>query len=50
MGQKDTDIERIKQKLTLRRQQILEFLRRLDNETQELDPDSAQDIADRSLQ
>jgi DnaK suppressor protein len=49
MGQKDTDIERTKQKLTLRRQQILEFLRRLDNETQELDPDSAQDIADRSV-
>jgi hypothetical protein len=35
------DIERIWQKLKLRRQQILEFLKRLDDETQALDPDSA---------
>jgi DnaK suppressor protein len=43
------DTGRIRQKLTLRRQQILEFLKRLDDETQELDTDSAQDIADRSV-
>jgi DnaK suppressor protein len=43
------DIERITQKLKLRRRQILEFLKRLENETQELDTDSVQDIADRSV-
>jgi DnaK suppressor protein len=40
------DVEGIRQKLRLRRQQILEFLKRLDDETQELDTDSAQDVAD----
>jgi DnaK suppressor protein len=41
--------ERIKQKLQLRRQQIVESLRRLENETQALDTDSGQDIGDRSV-
>lgn len=49
MDQTGIDTERIRQKLKLRRQQILEFLKRLDDETQALDPDSAQDIADRSV-
>jgi DnaK suppressor protein len=49
MDQTGIDIERLRQKLNLRRQQILEFLKRLDDETQALDPDSAQDIADRSV-
>jgi DnaK suppressor protein len=49
VDQTGIDIERIRQKLKLRRQQILEFLKRLDDETQALDPDSAQDIADRSV-
>jgi DnaK suppressor protein len=49
MDQTGMNIERIRQKLKLRRQQILEFLKRLDDETQALDPDSAQDIADRSV-
>jgi hypothetical protein len=46
MGRTGVDIERITQRLELRRQQILEFLRRLDVEAQELDADSVQDIAD----
>jgi hypothetical protein len=49
VDQTGIDTERIRQKLKLRRQQILEFLKRLDDETQALDPDSAQDIADRSV-
>lgn len=49
MDQTAIDIERFRQKLKLRRQQILEFLKRLDDETQALDRDSAQDIADRSV-
>jgi DnaK suppressor protein len=49
MGHKDVDIERITDKLRRRRQQILEFLERLDDETQELNTDSAQDIGDRSV-
>src|ERR1700747_497436 len=49
MHQTRIDIERIRQNLKLRRQQILEFLKHLDDETQALDPDSAQDIADRSV-
>ena len=43
------DVKRITQRLKLRRQQTLEFLKRLDDETQALDPDSAQDIGDRSV-
>ncbi len=43
------DIERITEKLSLRREQILGFLKRLDDEAQELDTDSAQDIADRTV-
>jgi DnaK suppressor protein len=49
MNKTGTDIERLKQKLKLRRQQILESLKRLEDETQTLDADSAQDIADRSV-
>jgi DnaK suppressor protein len=49
MGRTGVDIERITQRLELRRRQISEFLRRLDSETRELDPDSVQDIADRSV-
>jgi DnaK suppressor protein len=49
MDKTGVDIKRIRQKLKLRRQQILEFLKRLDDETQALDPDSAQDVADRSV-
>lgn len=49
MDQTRIDIGRIRQKLKLRRQQILEFLKRLEDETQALDPDSARDIADRSV-
>ena len=49
MDRTDIHIERITQKLKLRRHQILEFLKRLDDEVQELDTDSAQDIADRSV-
>jgi DnaK suppressor protein len=49
MHQTGIEVERIRQKLKLRRKQILEFLKRLDDETQALDPDSAQDIADRSV-
>ena len=43
------DVERIRQKLALRRQQIFEFLKRLDHEIQELDTGSVQDIADRGV-
>ena len=43
------DTERIKQKLQLRHRQIVNSLRRLENETQELETDSAQDIGDRSV-
>ena len=49
MDQRSKDVGQIQQRLKLRRQQILEFLRRLDDETQALDPDSAQDVADRSV-
>jgi DnaK suppressor protein len=49
MGHTDIDIEQIADKLTRLRQQILEFLKRLDDETQELDTDSVQDIGDRSV-
>jgi len=49
MGQGHIDIGRIRQKLRLRRQQILQSLKRLDDETLALDPDSARDIADRSV-
>ena len=49
MGNTDIDIERIVDKLTRRRQQLLEFLSRLGDETQELDTDSVQDIGDRSV-
>ena len=49
MGHRDIDIERIADKLTRRHQQILEFLKRLDDDTQELDTDSVQDIGDRSV-
>ena len=38
MDQTGIDTERIRQKLKLRREQILEFLKRLDDETQALDP------------
>ena len=41
--------EQIKQKLQLRRRQIVESLRRFEDETQALDTDSGQDIADRSV-
>ena len=49
MDRTGTDIEHVRQKLKLRRQQILDFLKRLDDETQALDADSAQDIADRTV-
>jgi DnaK suppressor protein len=49
MGRTGMDIERITQRIKVRRRQILEFLKRLDDETQELDTDSVQDIADRSV-
>jgi DnaK suppressor protein len=49
MGRTGIEVERIAQRLKLRRQQISEFLKRLDDETQELDTDSVQDIADRSV-
>jgi len=49
MNHTGMDIARIKQNLRLHRRQLLEFLKRLDDETQELDSDSAQDIADRSV-
>jgi DnaK suppressor protein len=49
MDQRRIDIGRIQQKLKLQRQQILEFLRRLDDESQQLDTNSAQDVGDRSV-
>jgi len=49
MGHRDIDIERITDKLRGRRQELLEFLKRLDDETQELDTDSVLDIGDRSV-
>jgi DnaK suppressor protein len=49
MDQAHINIGRIRQKLEMQRQQILEFLKRLNDETQALDPDSARDIADRSV-
>jgi DnaK suppressor protein len=49
MDQAHIKIGGIRQKLKLRRQQILEFLKRLNDDTQALDPDSARDIADRSV-
>lgn len=49
MNHTGIDIERLTEKLSRRRQQILEFLKRLDDETKELDTDSAQDIADQSV-
>ncbi len=42
-----TDIKAIRQKLQLQRDEILEFLRRLENETRSLDVDSGRDVADR---
>lgn len=44
-----TDTKDVKQKLQVRRQQILDSLSRLEDETQALDADSAQDTADRSV-
>jgi DnaK suppressor protein len=49
MGHTHVDIERIADNLTRRRQQIVEFLKRLDDETQELETESEQDIGDRSV-
>ena len=49
MSHTHVNIERIADKLTHRRQQIVEFLKRLDDETQELETDSVQDIGDRSV-
>jgi DnaK suppressor protein len=49
MDQTSKDIGRIRRRLKLQRQQIVEFLKRLDDETQALGPDSAQDVADRSV-
>lgn len=49
MDQAHINVGRIRQELKLRREQILEFLKRLDDEAQALDPDSARDIADRSV-
>jgi DnaK suppressor protein len=42
-----TDIKAIRQELQLQRDEILEFLRRLENETRSLDVDSGRDVADR---
>lgn len=44
---KRTDVEAIRQKLQLQRDEILEFLRRLEDETRSLDVDSGRDVADR---
>lgn len=49
MAHTDIDIEQISHTLMLRCKQILQFLKRLDCETQELDTDSAQDSADQSV-
>ena len=49
MGHRDIDIDRITDKLRRRRQELPEFLKRLDDDMQELDTDSAQDIGDRSV-
>jgi len=50
MKQIGIDTETVKEKLQLRRQQILNSLRHLEDETQALDAaDSGQDIADRSV-
>lgn len=49
MAHTDIDIEQISHTLMLRCKQILQFLKRLDRETQELDTDSAQDSADQSV-
>lgn len=49
MAHTDIDIEQISYTLMLRCKQILQFLKRLDRETQELDTDSAQDSADQSV-
>ena|SRR5215469_12362735 len=49
MSHMHIDVERIANKLTRRRRQILEFLKRLDSETQELETDAVQDIGDRSV-
>jgi DnaK suppressor protein len=49
MDETGIDVKRITQRLKLRRQQILEFLKHLEKESQALDPDSAQDIGDRSV-
>ncbi len=41
--------EQVKQKLELRRRQLVASLRRLEDEMRTLEPDSAQDVADRSV-
>lgn len=43
------DTEGMNQKLQLRRRQLVESLMRLEDETQELETDPAQDIGDRSV-
>ena len=40
------DIEQLRQKLELQRQEVWQFLGRLEHETRALDVDSAQDGAD----
>lgn len=49
MKRRGIDTKAVKQKLQLRRQQILDSLSRLEDETQALNADSGQDIADRSV-
>jgi DnaK suppressor protein len=43
------DIKQLEQKLKFQRQEILHFLRQLEDETRSLDVDSTQDIADRCV-
>jgi DnaK suppressor protein len=43
------DIERLRQKLELQRDETRQFLRRVEREAQSLDGDSVQDSADRSV-
>jgi DnaK suppressor protein len=43
------DIERIKQKLELQRQQALQFLRCIEDEAESLDIDSPQDVVDQCV-
>jgi len=45
----ETEIEELKQKLELQRRDVLQFLTRLQRETQSLDADSTQDSADRCV-